>query len=80
MSEFASEITERVAQASTSLQDAHDTGDDFLVDVRVGELEELARVAADHNVDVPGLSETLARHTGPIDIVLPEEQVAATCQ
>lgn len=72
MSEFASEITERVAQASSSLADAQAEGDDYLVDVRVGELEELARVAADHDVEVPGLQETLAAHTGPVDIVLPD--------
>ncbi|MFP5347540.1 MAG: hypothetical protein ACLGIA_10990 [Actinomycetes bacterium] len=73
MSEFVSEITERVAQASTSLRDAHDAGDDYLADVRVGELEELARVAESHDIQVPGLRETIAAHTGPIDIVLPAD-------
>jgi hypothetical protein len=78
MSEFASEITERVAQASTSLRNASNAGDDYLVEVRVGELEDLARVAADHDVEVPGLQATLAAHTGPIDIVLPEEPAEGT--
>jgi hypothetical protein len=68
MSEFANEITERVAQASSSLREAAQSGDDFLADVRVGELEELARVAADHDVEVPGLQETLEAHTGGIEI------------
>jgi hypothetical protein len=73
MSEFASEIAERVAQASTSLEDARSEGDDYLVDVRIGELEELARVAADHDVEVPGLQETIAANTGPVDVVLPAD-------
>jgi len=78
MSEFANEITERVAQASTSLSEAAESGDDFLVDVRVGELEDLARIAADHDVEVPGLQETLEAHTGSLElpIDLREEQAA----
>ncbi len=70
MSEFANEITERVAQASSSLREAAESGDDFLADVRVGELEELARVAADHDVEVPGLQETLEAHTGSLELPL----------
>jgi hypothetical protein len=73
MSEFASEMTDRVHAASTSLADAEAEGDDYLVDVRIGELESLARSAADHGVDVPGLAETLAAHAGPEDVELPEE-------
>jgi hypothetical protein len=78
MSEFANEITERVAQASTSLSEATENGDDYLVDVRVGELEDLARIAADHDVEVPGLQETLEAHTGSLElpIDLREEQAA----
>lgn len=72
MSEFASELTERVHAASTSLARAEAEGDDYLVDVRLGELESLARSAADHGVDVPGLDETLAAHTAPEEIELPE--------
>jgi hypothetical protein len=68
MSEFANEITERVAQASTSLSEATENGDDYLVDVRVGELEDLARIAADHDVEVPGLQETLEAHTGSLEL------------
>lgn len=78
MSEFANEITDRVARASSSLQDARVNGDDYLVEVRVGELEELARVAADHDVEVPGLQETLQASTGPVDIPLPEPEPATT--
>lgn len=71
MSEFASEITDRVVKASTSLEDARAAGDDYLVDVRVGELEELARLAEANDVEIPGLQDTLAAHTGPMDVVLP---------
>ena len=75
MSEFASEIAERVTRASTSLEEARSSGDDYLLDVRLGELEELARVAADHDVELPGLQETIAAHTGPVDLVLPDDHV-----
>ncbi|HZI96289.1 MAG TPA: hypothetical protein VFD41_02050 [Actinomycetales bacterium] len=71
MSEFASEMTDRVTAARTSLADAAAQGDDYLVDVRVGELESLARVAAEHDVEVPGLAETLAAQAPPDDVPLP---------
>jgi hypothetical protein len=76
MSEFASEMTDRVVAARTSLADAEAAGDDYLAGVRVGELESLARVAADHGVEVPGLAETLAEH-GPADeLDLPHSETA----
>ena len=72
MSQFASEMVDRVTEARVSLDEAHAEGDDYLVHVRIGELESLARVAADHDFEVPGLQETLDRHTGPIDLTLPQ--------
>lgn len=77
MSEFASEMTDRVHAASTSMAHAEAEGDDYLVDVRLGELESLARSAADHGVEVPGLAETLAAHAPPQDIELPEDDDAS---
>ncbi len=88
MNEFANEMTERVAQASTSLAEAQRTGDDYLVEVRLGELESLARVAQDHGLELPTVIETLQRYgriedhelpaaaaaTGPIQIDLTEDQ------
>ena len=74
MSEFASEVSERVEQARASLAEAEATGDDYLARVRVGELESLARLAADHGVEVPGLEEQVARHGDPDEVVLPDVQ------
>ena len=74
MSEFASEISERVAQARASLAEAEATGDDYLVRIRVGELESLARLAADHDLTVPGLEDQVARHGDATDVVLPDVQ------
>lgn len=73
MSEFASEVNERVEQARQSLAEAEAAGDDYLVGVRVGELESLARIAADHDVEVPGLADDVARHsdTDTDEILLP---------
>lgn len=76
MSEFASEMSGRVDAARTSLVDAEAEGDDYLVDVRVGELESLARVAAEHGVEVPGLDEALAEHGPAEDVDLPEQTSA----
>lgn len=73
MSEFANEMTDRVEAARTSLTDAAASGDDYLVDVRIGELESLARAAAENGVEVPGLEETLAHHAPPDDIELPRD-------
>ncbi|MFZ5870391.1 MAG: hypothetical protein ACOYXW_07695 [Actinomycetota bacterium] len=71
MSEFASEVNERVEQARQSLAEAEAAGDDYLVGVRVGELESLARIAADHDVEVPGLADDVARHSDTDEILLP---------
>ena len=74
MSEFAIEVSERVHQARASLAEAEATGDDYLVRVRVGELESLARIAADHDVAVPGLEEQVARHGDAEEVALPDVQ------
>ncbi len=62
MTDFRSEIRERIAQTRSSLDDARTTGDDYLVEIRLGELESLARVAAEHGVEVDGIEESLAAH------------------
>ncbi|MFP5336328.1 MAG: hypothetical protein ACLGIV_13550 [Actinomycetes bacterium] len=77
MSEFATEVTERIEQTRQSLAEAEADGDDYLVGVRVGELESLTRLAADHDVEVPGAAEDLARHTDRQEIVLPDSGSAA---
>lgn len=85
MTGFHHEISSRIAAVQENLAHAVAHDDPFLVDVHVGELESLARMAADHGVTVAGVTETLARHgvlggggagiiapTGPIDLRLAE--------
>ena len=76
MNEFASEVSGRVEQARASLAEAEATGDDYLVRIRVGELESLARLAADNDVEVPGLAEDVARHDDVDVVLLPEPRDA----
>jgi len=52
MDELKNQITERVQAARTSLESARAAGEDYLVDVREGELESLARLAAANDLDV----------------------------
>jgi hypothetical protein len=72
MSEFASEVSGRVEQARQSLAEAEASGDEYLLGVTVGELEDLQRLAVDHDIEVPGLAEDVARHDGTGEIHLPE--------
>jgi hypothetical protein len=51
MSEFHSEIRDRMAAARRSLAEARDDSDDYLVQVRLGELESLERLASDHGAE-----------------------------
>ena len=48
MTEFHAEMRDRAATAVRSLRQAQDNGDDYLVEVREAELENLARLASDH--------------------------------
>jgi hypothetical protein len=49
MSEFTQEIETRMETARQSLEEARLEGDDYLIQVRLGEIESLERLAADHN-------------------------------
>ena len=62
MSDFRREISNRIAQTRGQLSRAEESGDDYLVEVHLGELESLARIAADHDVSVDGVQEALAAH------------------
>lgn len=62
MSQFRHAINNRIAETQTDLASARESGDEYLVGVRLGELESLARVAAEHGVEVSGVAESLARH------------------
>lgn len=62
MSQFHHELSSRIAETQDGLSRAREVGDEYLVGVRLGELESLARVAAEHGVEVAGVAESLARH------------------
>jgi hypothetical protein len=62
MSDFTSELRQRVAEAQHSLAEARETGDDYQVQVSLGQIESLARLAADNQVSVEGVAESLAAH------------------
>lgn len=66
MTEFHAEIRERVQQALESLEAARRSGDDYMEEVRIGELESLAHLAAEHGLHVPDLApfETADSTTG----------------
>ena len=57
MTEFHHEITHRAVRAVQSLRAAEESGDDYLVSVQQAELENLARLAAEHGLQVPELSD-----------------------
>lgn len=56
MTEFHAEMRDRAATAVKSLKQAQATGDDYLVEVREAELENLARLASDHGLRIPELA------------------------
>ncbi len=62
MTDFRSEIIRRVSEARQALSEARDNDDHYLVDVRLGELDGLARIASDHGIAVPGVDDDLAMH------------------
>ena len=55
MTEFQTQMRDRAAMAVTSLKQAQATGDDYLVEVREAELENLARLASEHGLRIPEL-------------------------
>lgn len=79
MSAFASELERRAQAALASLAEAETAGDDYLVEVRVGELQSLSRLADDHDVTLPpGVGEALSRHDLPTELRLPEGEPSPT--
>ncbi len=50
MSEFQQEIQARVESARRSLAEARLEGDDYLAQIRIGELESLERLVVEHQV------------------------------
>jgi hypothetical protein len=78
MSAFSDEVHERVRSARRSLHQARDEGDEYLVGVRVGELESLLRIAGEHGIELPDAAQDVAAHDTPQVIELPAERRAAT--
>jgi len=62
MADFIIKIRARTAAARKALASAVADGDDYLTEVLLGELESLARIAADHGIELDGVEETLSRH------------------
>jgi hypothetical protein len=50
MSEFQQEIQARMESATQSLAEARLDGDEYLAQIRLGELESLERLASEHTV------------------------------
>ena len=55
MTQFHAAMQERALAAVTSLDEARHSGDDHMVEVRIGELESLAHLATEHDLRVPEL-------------------------
>lgn len=73
MTAFRLHINDRIAETQASLNEARLAGDDYLVEIRLGELESLARIAAEHGIEVDGVEESLAAHgltTPPLGVPL----------
>ncbi len=77
MTGFHQMIRSRVAEAEDGLEEAARSHDDYHLEIRLGELESLVRLAADHGVLLTGAEQLFARHgraapdltmTGPIDL------------
>ncbi|HST82459.1 MAG TPA: hypothetical protein VLL08_12055 [Kineosporiaceae bacterium] len=60
MDDFSRELRLRVTEAQQSLAEARESGDDYLVQLSLGQIESLARLATDNQVRVDGVAETLA--------------------
>ncbi|MFD7502759.1 hypothetical protein ACWC5C_19640 [Streptomyces sp. NPDC001700] len=52
MDAFTAGILQRIETTQTDLTRARETGDEFLADVELAELEDLRRLAAEHGVEV----------------------------
>ncbi len=72
MSEFAHEMSGRVSRTIASLHEARSAGDDYLVSVRLGELESLSRLAQDHGLDLPQIADEIAASDSPSELELPD--------
>jgi hypothetical protein len=65
MTEFHTEIQRRASDAQRSLAEARAAEDDYLARIRLGEIQDLARIAAEHGLVLDGVEESLAAHGLP---------------
>ena len=56
MDAFTAGLLQRIKATESDLSRARDEGDEFLVDVEQGELDDLRRLAAEHGVVVSATS------------------------
>lgn len=52
MDAFTAGLLQRIKTTESDLSRARDDGDEFLVEVELGELDDLRRLAAEHGVEV----------------------------
>ncbi|MEU3663766.1 hypothetical protein AB0E77_29090 [Streptomyces sp. NPDC032940] len=52
MDAFTAGLLQRIQTTESDLSRARDEGDEFLVEVELGELDDLRRLAAEHGVEV----------------------------
>ncbi len=73
---FHQAISNRVADVERHLDEAKQAGDDYLVEIRLGELESMVRLAAENGIALDGTERIFAAYgrvtpdlgmTGPID-------------
>ena len=55
MTEFHAQLRARVVEAVQDLTAAQESGDDFSVDVHRADLENIARIAREHDLNLPEL-------------------------
>ncbi|MEU5689284.1 hypothetical protein [Streptomyces venezuelae] len=55
MDAFTAGLLQRIKATESDLTMARETGDDFLAEVELAELEDLHRLAAEHGVEVGAL-------------------------
>jgi hypothetical protein len=66
--EFDASIRERLARTKAELAEARRSDDEYLVNMHLGELDSLARIAVDHGIEVDGVHEALTGSLPVIDL------------
>ncbi|GAB3558470.1 hypothetical protein [Spelaeicoccus albus] len=77
MSEFEHGLNERIDQTRAQLAVARDEGDDYLVEVLLGDLESLVELAGDNDVATGEMKQILAAETGTIPVIEEPERGSA---